>query len=138
MALAAARRLLVGAGEDRAVGDLDRIVAGRGPSAPRPEVAPQGVLATSWLDTLWVDDRGRLFPDGIPAAWFGQSFDAYGLPVGPATALSLAVRWHGPRPAVLWEQLGDPVTLTAPTVAPDWATGEAAGEALWPPPPSPH
>ena len=45
------------------------------------------------------------------------------------------MRWYGERPAILWEQTGSIVTLTAPLMAPDWSTGEAQGEALWPAPP---
>jgi hypothetical protein len=48
--------------------------------------------------------------------------------------VAYAVRWHGSRPAVLWEQTGDPVELVAPAVAPAWRTREATGEALWPEP----
>ena len=54
----------------------------------------------------------------------------------PGTTVSYAVRWHGERPALLWEQSGDPVELTAPILAPDWATSELTGEALWPTPPN--
>ena len=54
-----------------------------------------------------------LFPDGIPPAWLGANFEAHGLVAGPSSRLSLAVRWHGPNAAVLWEVTGDPVTLTS-------------------------
>jgi len=46
------------------------------------------------------------------------------------------VRWHGARPAVLWEQSGARVRLTSPVLAPDWHSIEAAGDALWPAPSS--
>ena len=42
----------------------------------------------------WPAD-GVLLPDGIPAAWRGVDFEAHGLPVGPASTVSFAVRWHG-------------------------------------------
>ena len=35
---------------------------------------------------------------------------------------------------MLWEQSGQQVTLSAPTIAPDWQTKEMKGEALWPQP----
>jgi hypothetical protein len=44
------------------------------------------------------------------------------------------VRWHGERPAVLWEQTDPGTDLTAPVCAPDWHTTELRGEALWPAP----
>lgn len=72
-----------------------------------------------------------LFPDGIPPTWLGINAEAHGLVAGPSSRLSLAVRWHGPNAAVLWEVTGDPVTLTSPTVPGGWTTDELNGEALW-------
>ena len=43
--------------------------------------------------------------------------------------MSFAIRWHGERPAVLWEVSGQPMPLSYRS----WSTGELAGEALWPP-----
>ncbi len=52
-----------------------------------------------------------------------------------STTASFAVRWHGERPAVLWEQQGDtPVELSAPDLDPEWRTTERSGETLWPAP----
>jgi hypothetical protein len=57
------------------------------------------------------------------------------LPTSPTTTVSFAVRWHGERPAVLWEQQGDPtVALFAPAIDPDWTTTQRSGETLWPAP----
>ena len=51
-----------------------------------------------------------------------------------AGELSYAVRWHGERPALLWElhpRPGGPaVRLTAPGLDPGWSTEASAGEAL--------
>ena len=48
--------------------------------------------------------------------------------------LSYAVRWHGPRPALLWELKPHPgvgrVTLTAPGLDPGWSSTEFRGESL--------
>lgn len=134
VALAAARRVLTAAGEDRAVRDLDRIVAGRGAPAAWPTTAPDDVLVVPWLEGRLARD-GRLLPEGIPSAWLGQGFEAHELPVGPSSAVSFGVRWHGARPAVLWEQHGPPVELTAPAVDPTWRTSDVRGEALWAEPP---
>ncbi len=77
----------------------------------------------------------ELLPVGIPPAWRGQALEVHGLPTGPSSAVSFALRWHGARPAVLWDCSGDVQTLTAPVVAPGWTSaGAAAGEALWPAP----
>jgi hypothetical protein len=132
VALLAADRVLAAAGERRAQRDLQRIIAGR-TRGERPGEPPPGVRVVAWLESQLVDG-GALMPHGFPASWLGQSIDVYGVPTGVASAVSYAIRWHGERPAVLWEQTGNPVELTAPTVAPDWSTAEAKGEALWPAP----
>src|SRR3712207_8333250 len=54
----------------------------------------------------------------------------------PYTTLfrSFAVRWHGERPALLWELTPHDATtrlsITAPGLDPAWATSELRGEAL--------
>ena len=82
-----------------------------------------------------VVEGGRLLPGGMPTSWLGSDFELHGLPTSPTTSVSFAVRWHGERPAVLWEQhtVGESPTveLTAPDVDSDWRTSEATGEALW-------
>lgn len=133
-ALTAARRVLTIAGERRARRDLDRIVAGREPAA-RPDAPPDGQSAIAWLESVFAVG-GALVPDGLPDSWLGQSIEVYGVPTSAVGAVSFALRWHGERPAILWEQTGDPTTLTSPTVAPEWSTDEISGEALWPPPPN--
>jgi hypothetical protein len=132
VALAAVARSLSSAGERRALADLDRIRSVR-PGAPRPNAAPDGILCVPWLETL-VADGHRLFPGGVPREWWGESLEAHGVPTGPSSSVSLAVRWHGARPALLWEQHGTPVELVAPVVAPGWSTAAVSGEVLWPEP----
>jgi hypothetical protein len=48
--------------------------------------------------------------------------------------LSCAIRWHGYRPALLWElerRAGDPVVpLSCPGLDPTWSSTEASGEVL--------
>ncbi len=75
-----------------------------------------------------------LFPSGVPTSWLGQNFEVYGVPTGPASEVSFALRWHGARPALLWECTGEAVTLTSSGAAPGWSTTERTGEALWPAP----
>lgn len=131
-ALGAADRVLLAADERRARSDLAAMTRDR-PSLPRPAVSPGGIAEIAWLDSL-LADRSVLLPAGIPELWLGQSFEAYGIATGPSSNVSFAVRWHGERPAVLWEQTGEPVRLVAPSVAPDWSTDAAKGESLWPAP----
>jgi GH15 family glucan-1,4-alpha-glucosidase len=70
-----------------------------------------------------------LFPD----AWLGQGFEVHEAPTHFGS-MSYAVRWHGERPALLWElTLHDDVErvrLTAPGLDPGWSTTEQSGEAL--------
>ncbi|MCB0965814.1 MAG: hypothetical protein KDB37_03175, partial [Ilumatobacter sp.] len=128
-ALVATDRVLAAAGEDRARRDLARSVASRVPSE-RPSSPPDGVAAVAWLESMFAVG-GTLLPLGLPDAWLGQSVEVYGVPTVAGSTVSFALRWHGDRPAVLWEQTGDPVRLTSPLMDPDWATTEPSGEALW-------
>jgi hypothetical protein len=132
VALDAAGRVLVAARERRARRDLQRISAGRVVSE-RPSRPPRGVRGVAWLETL-LAAAGGLLPNGFPTSWLGQSIDVYDVPTGDTTTVSYAIRWHGERPAVLWEQSGPPIELSAPALAPGWTAAEARGEALWPAP----
>jgi hypothetical protein len=75
----------------------------------------------------------------LPDAWLGQGLEVRGAPTA-AGRLSFALRWHGERPALLWELdrhagIG-PVRLTAPGLDPAWSSDHASGEALLSPVPS--
>lgn len=131
--LEAAARVLAAAGEERARCDLARIAGGRTRSV-RPASPPAGALAVPWLESFLADGP-TLLPAGFPAEWLGHPIEVYGVPTGPTSSVSFAIRWHGARPAVLWEQAGDPVELRAPVVAPAWRTTALTGEELWPEPP---
>ena len=133
-ALVATDRVLAAAGEDRARRDLAKSVTARTPSE-RPSAPPDGIAAVAWLESSFAIG-GALLPFGLPDTWLGQAVEVYGVPTAADSSVSFALRWHGERPAVLWEQTGDPVRLTAPVLDPDWATGERSGEALWAAPPN--
>lgn len=133
MALLAAERIIRRAtSEQRALTDIARIRARR-PLAERPGAAPAGPATLTWFERGFVRD-GVLMPDGVPSSWYGQSIEAHNLPTVAGSSVSFALRWHGARPAVLWEQHGTPITLTAPAAAPEWSTTAATGESLWPAP----
>jgi hypothetical protein len=132
VALTAAARVFAAAGERRAIDDVDRIRLRRDP-ASAPAEPPDDVLVVPWLEQRLATD-GQLLPGGFPTEWLGAALEAHHVPVGPSSSVSFAFRWHGERPAVLWEVTGDPVTLTAPAVAPGWHTADVRGEALWPAP----
>ena len=69
----------------------------------------------------------------LPEEWRGQSLSVHDAPTHQGR-LSFVVRWHGERPAVLWELEPHPgierVHLTAPGLDPSWSTEELRGEAL--------
>jgi hypothetical protein len=80
-------------------------------------------------------DGGLVLCPLVPEAWRGRGIEAHALPTALG-ALSFAVRWHGSRPALLWELTGDgPVRLTAPGLDPGWSATERTGEALLAGPP---
>lgn len=137
-ALDAADQVLAVAGEKRARRDLRALGSRLAPSHVLPTDAPsECVYFITWVERLISDvqgDGGRLLPSGMPSGWEGNNFEVYGVPTGAQSSVSFAVRWHGERPAVLWEQSGQPVTLTSPAIAPGWQTRELKGEALWPQP----
>ena len=70
-----------------------------------------------------------LFP-AFESTWRGASFDVRNVAV-PGGRLSAAVRWHGARPAVLWEVVGEcDVTVSATSIDPDWQVTGRGGDAL--------
>lgn len=87
-------------------------------------------------------DDGLALCSLVPTGWLGQPLEVHDAPThhGP---VSFAVRWHGDRPALLWELLAhdgsEGVRITAPGLDPTWCTTEAKGDALLAPvaPPDP-
>jgi hypothetical protein len=63
-----------------------------------------------------------------PAAWRGLPLEVRDAPVAGGT-LSFAIRWHGARPALLWDAPGG-VTITVPVLDPHWTSSVPRGEAL--------
>jgi hypothetical protein len=54
--------------------------------------------------------------------------EVYGA-VAAGVTVGFAVRWHGQRPALLWD-LSTPARLTCSGLDPVWSTATARGEAL--------
>jgi hypothetical protein len=128
----AAARVLLCAGELRAVGDL-RVMKLPPASSALNELPGEPGLVPSWVEQQLVisdEHSAEVMPRSFPAAWLGVDFEAHGLAIGLGSSLSFAVRWHGDRPALLWEVDGPPMPLTHGT----WTTGQLTGEALWPSP----
>ncbi len=94
-------------------------------------LAPFGGLAflRALRDALVREEGERLvLVDHWPDDWHGHPLDVRDVPTrhGP---MSFAVRWHGERPALLWEA-PEGVSLCAPGLDPEWSSAAARGEAL--------
>jgi len=130
-ALTAAGLVLATAGERRALEDLAAILGGYDsskPSMPEPVGDDIATVAAVERRIVW---RGELFPDGIPSSWLGVDLEAHGLVAGPASRLSLALRWHGANAAVLWEVAGERVGLSTDVAIGGWSSTDDRGESLW-------
>jgi hypothetical protein len=77
--------------------------------------------------------HGLILLPELPAGWIGQGVEVHDAPTTLGT-LSFAVRWHGSRPALLWDLRGEAdhrgLRLTAPGLDPTWSGTDASGEAL--------
>jgi hypothetical protein len=75
------------------------------------------------------DDHGviELLP-GFRPEWLGQHLAVHDVPLRGGRC-SFALRWHGARPALLWDAPAG-VQLRAPVLDPNFATDEPVGETL--------
>ena len=116
-------RLLIAAGQDRAAQDVRRL------NLPSTEPSSEGLRAELVADHGDILDLAPGFRD----AWRGGPLAVYDLPTRFGL-VSYAVRWHGPRPALLWEldsRSGQtPVTVRAPALDESWSSQEPTGETL--------
>lgn len=141
--------LLDVAGEERAAAAARRVWAREGSAWPVPSLPlPPLPAASSGADLLpsdplrlvdevlgLVDGLVARGPDGslallssFTSAWEGHPIDVRGVPT-PSGRLSFSVRWHGPRPALLWE-CARPVVLTCPVLDPAFRGSGPSGDAL--------
>ncbi|MGA0118277.1 MAG: hypothetical protein ACO3JF_07790 [Ilumatobacteraceae bacterium] len=97
-----------------------------------PNEIPIGLAGIAWIEELIASGSPSggecgILAHGIPEPWWGASFDVRNLPADPFRTVSFAVRWHGARPALLWEVHGAPGIVLSHR---DWHTTDASGEAL--------
>ena len=72
-----------------------------------------------------------LFPS-YTSKWFNVPVEVSSMPTSNGE-VGYAVRWHGDRPALLWEgKINSKTTFTSPGFDPAWQSNEARGEALLP------
>jgi hypothetical protein len=94
----------------------------------------EGILAE--VRAALVREAGRTVEvlPGFRTAWLGQSLAAHDVPLRRGSC-SFALRWHGARPALLWDVPAG-TTLRAPVLDPAWSSTEPAGETLLAEPPT--
>lgn len=72
----------------------------------------------------------------MPAAWRGRPMAAHNVPIA-AGNLSYGLRWHGPRPALLWEldrRSEARFEVRVPSISSEWSSLDDVGESLLPDP----
>lgn len=79
-------------------------------------------------------DRSIELVRELEPAWVGQGIEVHDAPTRQGR-VSYAVRWHGERPALLWDCERSGVRLRAPGLDATWSTREQRGDALLRPPP---
>lgn len=154
----AAERLLVAGsalatGQASALVSLDAELAAASATGTWPGPGPAGrplghdlvaaaalVMAARNLLVAERDDGLALLPVH-PDGWYGGGIELHDAPT-TFGRISYAIRWHGTRPALLWELAPHPgigpVRLTIASLDPAWSTTEPRGETLLaavPPPP---
>jgi hypothetical protein len=132
--LSSAARACVLLGDEVAAGDIGATwlrLADRGVQELPIEV-PAGLQSIAWAESLLAQGSPsggvcHVLPHGIPEPWWGASFEAHGITGDPFRTINYAIRWHGPRPAILWEVTGVPGLVLSHG---EWASTDASGETL--------
>jgi hypothetical protein len=111
------------------------IGSGRGPGGGAGHDPVVGAMLVDVVRTLLVSENaeGLALLPVFPPHWYGGGVQVDDAPSAWGL-VSYAVRWHGDRPALLWdvrphEGLG-PVRLTCPGLDPAWSSTEPRGDAL--------
>lgn len=136
--ISSAARACVLLGEDLAAADIGAAWMRLADRAVQelPTVCPAGIESIAWVETLLAAPSPSgghcvLLPNGIPQPWWGAAFEAHGLIADPHRTLSFAVRWHGARPALLWEVTGSQgLLISGGEGNSEWHTTDASGETL--------
>jgi len=124
--------LFTALGDTRAAADAALLVDEAGP----PGLGTTDAAVASLRDLA--DRLVRVSVDGldllvdVPDSWLGGGIEVHGLAT-PHGRLGFAIRWHGERPALLWElerHDDGPVVLRVPGLDSAFSTVEATGEIL--------
>jgi hypothetical protein len=128
-ALCRAAEILWQADQPTAADDVDRMRRKLAVSLASPnESAPYRLARTLDGMASLQNDELVLLAEPVPAAWFGQPLEVHDAPFTHGS-VSYAVRWHGERPALLWESTHTGV-VRCPGLDPLWRGAGVKGEAL--------
>ena len=134
-ALYCAQHLFVALDEERAARDVSRARGQLAQASSPPNVVPKDVRAVAWMEEMLASPRRDgsvgLLQHGIPTLWRGVNLECHRIVASPEHTVSFGVRWHGSRPALLWE-VGGPfgLRLGAGATDPSWSTTDPAGDTL--------
>jgi hypothetical protein len=134
-ALFAARCILWALGEHRAAGDVLASQQRLAPASGLPNAAPKDIRVIAWLDEQLVSPRreggAAVLRFGVPRMWLGVNMECHRVVASPEHTVSYGMRWHGEKPALLWETSGPfGLRLDAGATDSSWHSGEASGDAL--------
>ena len=134
-ALFAAQFVFARMGESRAADDVAAAQLRMSSAAEPPNVMPTDIRAIAWVEEKMVamqrDGSVQIFGRGIPRLWLGANLECHRVAAGPLHTVSFGIRWHGEKPALLWEVTGPAgIKLTAGRCDPTWNSVEATGETL--------
>ena len=137
-AILSASMLLHRAGERRGRDDLARIwsrLTETNRSREMTAFIKSSSRCAAWIESQLVayrrDGSVDLCPRGIDQSWLGVNFECHKLLATPEHTISFAVRWHGDRPALLWDLDGPAgVRVVASAVDSSFSTTDARGETL--------
>ena len=138
-ALLSAAMILHRAGETRGVQDLNRTWSKLARVAARFELRQLGELSpirrVAWVESQLIamnfDGAIDICPRGIDQSWVGVNFECHNLLATPEHLVSYAVRWHGAKPAVLWEVHGPArARVVATAIDESFVSTQMRGETL--------
>jgi hypothetical protein len=130
-ALRAAARMLRSAGQTRAADDALRFSEALDERSIIDEIPSETPRFLQWVRMrLLTETRTELslFPRW-EQAWDGFGAELHDVKTDDGV-VSAAVRWHGMRPALLWDYRGADRTMRCPGLDPTWSSHEPSGEAL--------
>ena len=137
-AILAAGMVLDRAGESRGRDDVARVwsrLVDPGVSRELSALTKSSSRGPAWIESQLVAHRRDgtidICPRGIDASWLGVNFECHKLLATPLHTISYAVRWHGERPALLWDIDGPTgVRVVASAIDKTFSSTDIRGEAL--------